>query len=520
VNGTTNQANRQIARAAGTVMLAFALSQVAGLTRQILVTNAFGTNPAMDAYNAANSFPTLIFTLVAGGALASAFVPTFTALLTRSEGLSAWRLASSITNLVTLLLTALSFVSVIFAPQIVHLLWPKYEQGTTIRLLRILLITPAIFGVSGIVSGVLNAHQRFFLPALASTMYWLGIIFGLIFFVPSMGIYGLAWGAVLGSVMHLSIQIPDLLRLPKRHYIPTLGLREPSVREVGMLMGPRLLGVATVQLNFLVNTIIANFLPLGSLAAIGYAFPIMTMPLVVIGSAIGFATLPTFSAQAARGEFGELRDSLTASLRGVLLLSIPATFGLILLREPLITALFQHGNFTALSTEMVSWALLWYTVGLVGHATLEIVARAFYALHDTKTPALVGAGSMVLNIALSILFAYWFDKIGQMPLGGLALSASVAVFLETGTLFILLGKRLKAMQGKKLAQGTGAALLGALVMSASIVLWLQSMKSCSALITTLGGVVMGGIVYGLTLVVLRVPEVHNAVRALRQRFSQ
>ena len=501
-------------------MFAFALSQVAGLTRQILVTSAFGTNPTMDAYNAANSFPTLIFALVAGGALASAFVPSFTSLLTKNERPSAWRLASSITNLVTLLLTVFSVLSAIFAPQIVHLLWPKYEQATAIRLLRILLITPAIFGVSGIASGVLNAYQRFLLPALASTMYWLGIIVGLIFFVPSMGIYGLAWGAVLGSIMHLGIQLPALFRLPARRYIPTLGLKDPSVREVGLLIGPRLIGVATVQLNFLVNTVIANFLPFGSLAAISYAFPIMTMPLVVIGSAIGFATLPTFSAQVARGELNELRSSLTASLRGVLFLSIPATFGLILLREPLIAALFQHGHFTSLSTEMVSWALLWYTIGLVGHATLEIIARAFYALHDTKTPALVGAASMILNIILSILFAFWFNKIGWMPLGGLALSASVAVFLETGTLFILLRKRLKIIQGKELAQGAGAALLGAFALSISLIFWLQAMRSRPALLTTLGGVALGGIVYGLTLVVLRVPEVHSLFQVVKRRLSR
>ncbi len=193
-----------------------------------------------------------------------------------------------------------------------------------------------------------------------------------------MGIYGLAWGAVLGACLHLLIQLPDLFRLPKRRYTPTLGLGNPSVREVILLMGPRLISVATLQVNAVVTGIIANGFGTGPLSAINYAFPIMTVPLVVIGSGIGIATLPTFSAQVARGEMSELRNSLTAALRGVFLLAIPATLGLILLRQPLITFLFQRGNFTALSTQMTAWALLWYTVGLIFHCVLEILVRGFF----------------------------------------------------------------------------------------------------------------------------------------------
>ena len=189
-------ANQQIARAAGTVMVAFALSQVAGLVRQILATRAFGTSSLMDSFNTANIFPNLIFNLLAGGALASAFVPTFTAFLVKEDHPSAWKLASAVVNLVVLALTTLSFISSLFAPQIARLLAPDYpptQQLVTAQLLRILLVTSTVFGASGLLSGILNAHQRFWLPSLASAMYWVGIIIGLIFFVPSLGIYGLAW---------------------------------------------------------------------------------------------------------------------------------------------------------------------------------------------------------------------------------------------------------------------------------------------------------------------------------------
>ncbi len=511
MNETRTNANQQIARAAGTVMVAFALSQVAGLVRQILVTRAFGTTSLMDSFNSASIFPNLLFNLLAGGALASAFVPTFTACLVKDDHASAWKLASAILNLVVLALTTLSFVSSLFAPQIARLLAPRYppaQQLLTAQLLRILLITSTIFGASGLLSGILNAHQRFWLPSLSSAIYWVGIIIGLIFFVPSLGIYGLAWGVVLGACLHLCIQLPDLFRLPKRHYSLTLGLGNPSVREVIVLMGPRLISVATLQLNFVVTGIIASILPTGSLSSINFAFPIMTVPLVVIGSGIGIATLPTFSAQVARGEMSALRNSLTAALRGVLFLALPATLGLILLRQPLITFLFQRGHFTSLSTEMTSWALLWYTVGLVFHCVLEILVRAFFSLRDTKTPAFVSAAAMGLNIIFSITFVLWFNRMGWMPLGGLALAISLSTALETSTLFLLLRKRLHGIQGQELAKGTAVAALGTLGMSAALLLWLQVMRNYPASVTTLGGVVIGAGFYVLVLIFLRVPELH------------
>src|SRR5512143_1776986 len=225
---TASTANRQIARAAGTIMLAFALSNLVGLVRQILITRAFGTGVAIDSFYAASRFPDLIFSLVAGGALSSAFIPTFTGFLVKDDRPQAWKLAASIINIVLLVLIGLSIVSALLAPQIIHYVlapdFPASEQALAASLLRILLISPAIFGVSGLIMGILNAHQRFLLPALAPSMYWVGIIFGLLFLVPSMGIFGLAWGAVLGAALHLAVQIPDLMKLPGRFYLPTLGL--------------------------------------------------------------------------------------------------------------------------------------------------------------------------------------------------------------------------------------------------------------------------------------------------------
>ena len=512
--------NRQIARAAGTIMVAFALSNLIGLVRQILINRAFGTESSIDAFYAASTYPTLIFNLVAGGALSSAFIPTFTGFLAKEDRSGAWKLASSIINIILLVLITLSVVSAILAPQIIRYLlapdFPASEQALAASLLRILLISPAIFGVSGLIMGILNAHQRFLLPALAPSMYWIGMIFGLLFLVPSVGIYGLAWGAVLGAALHLAVQLPDLVRLPGGSLRPVLGLDDPAVREVGRLIAPRLFGVAIVQLNFVVNVIIASGLPVGSLAAIQNAWQVMTMPQVVIAQAIAIAALPTFSMQAARGATNEMRNSLAATLRGVLLLSLPASLGLILLRRPLIALLFQRGAFNAHSTELVAWALLWYAAGLIGHNVVEVLSRAFYALHDTKTPVFVGAAAMTLNVAFSFAFSSLFLQIGWLPHGGLALANSLATALEMTALFVLMRRRLNGLNGLHISRGFLQAAAATLGMSA--VIWIWSIRPGPAWLVALGGVALGALVYFAVIWALRVPELGMLIAGLTRRL--
>jgi len=507
-------------------MLAFVLSNLVGLVRQMLVSRVFGTGLQMDAFNAAITIPDVLFNLMAGGALASAFIPTFSGFLARDDRDGAWKLASSVTNLAALALIISSALAALFAPTIVrHILFalkPDMDpalQNMTAELLRIILIAPAIFGISGLSMGILNSHQKFWLPALAPVMYWVGWILGLVFFVPSMGIYGLAWGYVLGAILHLAIQLPDLIKLAGRRYFPTFGLGSPAVLEVARLMAPRLLGVAAVQLNFVVNTMVAASLGEGSLSAIKVAFMVMTMPLFAIAQSVATAAMPTFSAQVAHGELGEMRTSLAATLRGVLLLSVPATVGLILLREPVTAMLFQRGAFDENSTKMVAWALLWYTAGLVGHSMVEILSRAFYALRDTKTPVLVGTGAMGLNVLFSFLFSAWFRQIGWMPLGGLALANSLATALEAAILFTLMRRRLNGINGAEIAKGLGQSSLATLGMALGLMAWMQlSGGSLNPWLIGLGGVAIGSSVYGLGVVMLKVPEIQSILAFLKSRM--
>ena len=503
-------ANRQIAGAAAIIMAGFILSQLFGLVRQILGARAFGTTDAMDAFITAGIYPELLFSLVASGALASVFVPTFTGLLTKGDRASAWRLASSIINLVVVILIVLCGISMIAAPEIVRLiLAPGYtpeKQALTADLLRIRLIAPVIFGISGLLMGILNAHQRFLLAALAPAMYWLGMIFGLLVLVPWMGVYGYAWGAVIGAGLHLGVQIPDLFRLAERRYFLVLGLENPLVRQVAGLMAPRLVGVAAVQLNFLVNTNMANWQPEGSVSAISNAWMFLTVPEIVIAQAIAIAALPTFSAQVARSELGEMRSSLSAALRSVVLLSLPASLGLILLRKPIIAFFLQHGAFTAHSTDMAAWALLWYGVGLIGHSVVEVVSRAFYAMQDTRTPVTTTTVAMGLNILFSLLFSWVFTQIGWMPLGGLALANSLATALEGLALLVLMRRRLGGLNGTSLLTGVGQALLATAVMSLCLWGWMMASPVLPLAIVVAGGLLIGGGSYFLVTWIIKVPE--------------
>lgn len=516
-------AGSRIARAAGTVMAAFIFSNIVGLLAKTLTARAFGTGVESNAFFAANRFSEILFNLVAGGALGSAFIPVFTGLLVNEKHERAWKLASAISNLVTMVLVVFSVLTIIFARQVVHLiLAPGFsgeEVALTAQLLRIQVLSSIIFGLSGLMMGILNSHHRFLLPAIAPAMYQFGWIIGIYLLAPNLGVFGLAWGVVIGSLMHLLVQIPLLLRLPERSYWLILGLKIAEVREVARLMAPRLLGVAVVQLNFLLNTILASFQKEGSITAIGLAFPLMIMPEAAIAQSIAIAALPTFAAQVARNQMQEMRRSLSGTLRAIVLLSIPAAVGLIVLRQPIVTLLYQGQAFDAASTELVAWALLWYAFGLVGHSIVEIVSRAFYALHDTKTPVFVGVGAMSLNLVFSFLFTFLFEQIGWMPHGGLALANSAATLIESVILIWIMRKRLKGLMGSSIIESFIKAAVAGVIMGLFILFVSSMLGRLPILIYTTAAVFTGTVVYVLVLLILRTRELLAIIALLWRKIG-
>ena len=505
-------------------MIAILFGQLASLANRILVANAF-PDVQVDAFFSANRVSETLFTLIAAGALGSAFLPTFTGLLVKDEKTSAWKLASSLINLVTLILSLAALLAAIFAPQIVrYLLAPGLSRDPeifklTVELLRIQSVSAVLFGIGGLVISILNAHQVFFIPQITAAMFQIGQIFGVLILSRWMGIYGLAWGVVIGAALFLLVQLPSLFKL-KGEFSFSLGLGNPDVMRVFQLMGPRVFGAAIVQLNFWVNNNLASNMAKGSIQSIGYGFALMFMAQAAIAQSVAIAAMPTFSAQHALGKLDEMRSSLASALRGIFLLSLPASVGLILLARPIVSMLFERGKFTASTAEMTAWALVWYAAGLVGHSVMEVLTRAFYAQQDTKTPVIIGAIAMGLNVVFSIWFSQLFAQIGWLPLGGLALANSFATALEAIALFIFMRKRLNGIEGKSIADGAWRVGLAGLGMAMGLLIWIQATGSLNRWLVALGGVAVGGVLYLIGVVILKVPEIKMLTSAVSRRLKK
>ncbi|MBW7882964.1 MAG: murein biosynthesis integral membrane protein MurJ [Caldilineaceae bacterium] len=512
--------SRRMFSAALVVMVFFVLSRVTGLAREVVIGAQFGTSAGYDAYLAAFRVPDLLFQLVAGGALASAFIPTFSTYWVAPDRQEAWLLFSRVLNLITLLLVVLAGVAALFAEPIVrHILAPGFaaeQQALTASLMRLMLISTVIFGASGLIMGVLNALQHFVAPAAAPVIYNLSILAGAWLLGPIWGVYGLAAGVVVGALLHFAVQLPALAR-QRPVYRTSLSLADPGVREVARLMGPRVLGLFFVQLHFLVNTILASGLATGSLSALNYAWLLMLLPQGIIAQALATAAFPTFSAQVAAGQLDALRRTFSQTLRVVLFLSLPAAVVLFVLREPTVSILLERGEFTQRSTDMVTFALQFYLLGLMAHALLEIVVRAFYALHNTMTPVLIGVAAMLLNIGLSILL------VRPLSFGGLALANSVATTLEAALLLWLLKRRMAGTDGRAIARTLLRSAVATGITALGLWLWLLWVYGQHALplgqdwLAALGGIGLAGVIYVGISYVLRSDELRVALGLIRRR---
>jgi putative peptidoglycan lipid II flippase len=443
----------------------FALAAAAGLFRNVIVARQFGIGADLDAYYAAFKLPDLLFTIVAGGALATAFIPIFADFLAAGDRTGAWRLASAITNLVVIIVSGLAVLAAVTAPWLVHtLIAPGFdasEQAETVALMRLVLISTLLFGISAVQGSVLNGFKHFLLPAVAPVVYPLGIAAGALWLAPVWGVRGLAMGAVVGAALHLAVKIPGLVRYGFRWW-PVLDLHSPAVRRVAVLMGPRVLDLGVFHLTLLVTTNLASRLGPGSISSLEWGWGAMQLPETIIGTAFGLVAFPTLADLATRGDLAGLRTTLGETLRMVLALTVPAACALILLGRPLLQLLYQRGAFDAAATEAVYATLRFYALGLVGQACLELAARAFFAQQDTVTPLLIAAGSAGANILLAVLL---MEPLGA---GGLALANSLAVSGEVLVLLLVLRRRLGGVEGRRLLDTLGRVLGATLLMAAAV----------------------------------------------------
>lgn len=506
-----------IGQASLILVLGFTGSRALGVLRNTALAGAFGAGPELDAYLAAFRLPDIIFQLIVGAALGSALLPTLASTYAQVSPRAAWRLASAALTWFTAIGAIVSAVAFAAAPQLVPLSVPGFtpeQQALTVDLTRIMLGSSVFFCASGVVTGILNARYHFLLPALAPWLYNLSIIGGALFLAAPLGIAGPAWAVTAGAALHLFVQLPALARLGMT-YSPTASIRTPGVSEVLRLMGPRVLGLGTIQVNWLVSTILASTLAAGSVTALNYAWTIAMLPIGVFGMAPAIASFPALAEAAATGSWQRYRELLTTSLRFAVFLGVPGTVGLLLIREPLVALLFQRGLFDAASTELTAGVLLYYSLGLLPHAALEVIARGSYALHDTKTPLFYA----VLGMISHVLFC--LTLIGPLGVRGLALAMTLAALVETGGLLFALNRRTGGLPWPPMARAASKTIAASALMGGTVWLALAiappSHGVTSWLTAVIIAVTIGGSTYAVGSVLLNNPDITALLHRLRIR---
>jgi len=517
-------------RATGVVGLAILCSRVLGLLREVVFASLFGASKNMDAFLTAFRAPNMLRDLFAEGALSTAFVTTFSQRIAKEGDQSAWKLASKVATLTVIFMSALTLVGVIFAPAVIAVLAPGFapdKAELTILLTRIMFPFILLVSLAALVMGMLNAKNVFGMPAMASSFFNLGSIIGGAGFgwlldphFGSRALIGLALGTLVGGLLQLLVQVPSLAKVGFK-FRPDLNWHDPGVRNILILMGPATIAASAVQINVAVNSGFASSLGDGPMTWLNIAFRLMQLPLGLFGVAIATVTLPLVSRSAALGNTTEFRGALAHSLRLVMLLTIPSAIGLIILAEPIISLIYQHGRFTAEATRQTAAALRFYALGLAGYSGVKVLAPAFYAINKRNLPMLVSLFSIAMNFGLN-----WFFRF-QLGFGhrGLALSTSFVAITNFLLLYIMMRRYTTHLETAamlvtlaKLAVA-GAAL--ALVCVGTQWIFFQSLQSLriwQKAIEMIVTVALGCAVFFGAAYVLRVAEVHDVVLLVKRRL--
>jgi len=517
-----------VVRSAGLVSVAMAMSRVTGLLREIVMARLFGAGFVYDAFLLGFRIPNLTRDLFAEGALSSAFVPIFTQTLAYKGRKEAALLSNLVATALIIVVGLFCLFGIVFTPAWVNLLASGFHQvpgkfELAVKLTRIMFAFLLLVALAAQAMGVLNACNRFAVPALASTFFNIGsVTFGLIlgYIVgPHLGlepITGMSIGVVLGGALQLAWQLPSL-RAEGFRFRPAIDWNHPLLRKIFSLMGPAILGNAAVQINVLVITNFASRIPgNGPVSWLGYSFRFMQLPLGLFGVAIASATLPSISRSAGIGDFDEFRRTLSKSLGMVFLLTLPSSVGLIVLGRTMIGAIYQGGKFSAYDTEQTALALSCYAIGLAGYSALKVLNPAFYALHDARTPMLVSLLSIAVNyFTASMLFRH--TGLGH---AGLALSTAAVATFGGIALFVILRNRVGGIYGRNLIESIWKIVVASAIMGAAVLLASHGIEGWLG-VSRLGRLVDLGLSIPLGLAVfyaacrvLRVSELELAARAL------
>ncbi len=524
-----SSAGGRIARAALLLAVATITSRFLGYAEIALLYAQVGQNRYTDAFQVAFSVPDFTYNLLVGAVLASAFIPVFGEYLAKGRDDEGWHVASSLFNLIFLLLVVVISIGMLYAPQFVHILAPGFDPGTvalTAQLMRIMFFQSLFLGMAGLMIGVLNSYKRFTGNALSIMFYNVPVVLvGLYLYRhpalltnPGRTVFYYSIGVMVGAAVSLLIQSVELLRFGVRYH-PVLDLRHPGVKLFGILVLPVLISQSVAYFNTFVTQYLASSLPAGELAASKLALRIMMIPLGLFATSIGVAIFPTMTEQAAQGRWSEFRRSISMGLRTTNFLTFPAAAGLVALGLPITRLFFQFGNVTSQDAALTSYALFWYSFGIIGYSAEIMLTRAFYAIKDTMTPVLVTFGMIFLAVVLSFLL------VKPMGVGGLALAYSAAGVVEMIALLIILRLRLGSVDGRRIilsSLGTIVSCLAMGIVCRYTVNELQALlgiaHKLAQLVEVVSSIGVGILVYFLIAYLLRMEEVKVTLEMLGRRF--
>ncbi|MGH9824829.1 MAG: murein biosynthesis integral membrane protein MurJ, partial [Blastocatellia bacterium] len=534
--------HQRLASAANTVSLVVMGSRVLGLAREQVFAYFFGAGYIKDAFDVAFQIPNTLRDLFAEGALSAAFVKTFSDYRVNRGEDEAWKLASTVFIAVTALLGLVSLAGVLLSPYIVRAIAPGFppdKLNLSIKMTRIMFPFLLLVTLAAVAMAALNSRDRFGIPASASSFFNVGSIVGGLLFAfwfsgggwvnpgdpratPSQyaqnAFVGMAIGTLVGGALQFIVQTPCLWRLGFRFsWRPAFS--DPGIRRILSLMAPAVLGVAAVQANVFTDTFFASSIP-GGRGWLSYSFRLMQFPIGVFGVATGAAVLPALSRHAAKDDIGMFRKTLSSSLNRCFLLTVPSACGLMLLGEPIIRLLYQHGEFTANDTQMVTWALRGWAFGLVAYSGIKILAPAFYALDDPVKPAIVSVASIVVNAVTDYYFKKWLTPSG-IGHAGLALSTSCVAITNFFVLAIMMRRKIGRIDGRRILSASGRVILAASFMSVTAYcshLFALKVAGDASLfardLDVIGPIAVGGAVFVLIAKLLNLNELDSMISAL------
>lgn len=439
-------------------------SRFLGLVRDRILASKFGAGDELDIYYAAFRIPDFIFNLLILGTLSAAFIPVFTSLISRNKNREAWKLAGNIFSLglVVLSLAAiiLFFITPLLTKGITFGFNPEKQEAVTM-LTRIMLLSPILLGLSGVLGGILNSFKKFFFYSLAPIFYNIGIIIGALVFTQFWGIAGLAWGVVLGAILHLLIQLPETIRCGFRFKFK-INLKSAYLKRVILLMIPRALGLAMTQVNLLIVTILASTLAAGSLAIFNLANNIQSVPLGVFGISFAIAAFPVLSGYWAKREKSKFVKSFSQTFSNIMFFIIPFSVAFIILRAQIVRVVLGSGKFDWEDTTLTFQALGIFSLSLFAQSAIPLLARSFYAIQNTIIPFLISLFVGVLNLVLSIVF---INIMNDDQILGLVWAFSIATVVNMILLLIVLRKKIGDLREKEIIRSVRKVIWSTLAMA-------------------------------------------------------